>query len=127
MKIAKLRGPLSAVVIGAALATGSSAVADEGGKHYRPAPHHQVTDGDPMPYRPAPHHPQPGEATIPYGLVADPPPAASSGGGIDWDDAKIGGAALAVLAATAGVLARRRPRARAANQEEALGAVGLRE
>lgn len=127
MKIAKLRGPLGAVVIGAALATGSSAVADEGGRHYRPAPHHQVTDGDQMPYRPAPHHPQPGEATIPYGLVADPPPAASSGGGIDWDDAVIGGAALAVLAATAGVLARRRPRARTANQEEALGAVGLRE
>jgi hypothetical protein len=127
MKIAKLRGPLGAVVIGAALATGSSAVADEGGRHYRPAPHHQVTDGDQMPYRPAPHHPQPGEVTIPYGLVADPPPAASSGGGIDWDDAVIGGAALAVLAATAGVLARRRPRPRTANQEEAVEAVGLRE
>ena len=125
MKIAKLRGPLSAVVIGAALATGPSAVADEGGGNYRPAPHHAFTDGDQGPYRAAPHHPQPGEATIPYELVADPPPVASSGGGIDWDDVVIGGAAAAVLLATAGVLARRRTSPRMANREEALEAVGL--
>jgi hypothetical protein len=125
MKIAKLRGPLSAVVIGAALATGPSAVADEGGRDYRPAPHHAFTNGDQGPYRTAPHHPHPGEATIPYELVADPPPAPSSGGGTDWNDVVIGGAAAAVLLATAGVLARRRTSPRMANREEALEAVGL--
>ena len=125
MKIAKLRGPLGAVAIGAALATGSSAVADEGGRHYRPAPHHEVTD-DQRPYRAAPHHPQPGEVTIPYGLVAEPS-AASSAGGLDWDDAVIGGGALAILVATAGVFARRRLTPKTANREDALEAVGLRE
>ena len=44
MKIAKLGGALGAVIIGAALATGPSAVADEGGRGYRPAPHHEFTD-----------------------------------------------------------------------------------
>jgi hypothetical protein len=124
MRIAKLRGPLGAVAIGAALATGSSAVADDGGRHYRPAPHHEFTD-DQRPYRAAPHHPQPGEVTIPYGLVAEPPPAASSGGGIDWDDAVIGGGALAVLMATAGVLARRRLTPKTATRDGEARAEGV--
>ena len=125
MKIARLRGPLGAVVIGAALATGSSALADDGGRSYRAAPHHPIADADKGPYRPAPHHPYPGEATIPHVLATDQLPVDSSGGGIDWNDAVIGGAALAVLVATAGGLARRRTSPRMANREEALEAVGL--
>ncbi len=105
MKIVKLGGALGAVIIAAALACGPSALADEGGRGYRAAPHHEFTDSQQTPYRPAPHHPQPGEVTIPYELVADPPAAESSGGGIDRDDAVIGGAVVALLAATAGAVA----------------------
>ena len=125
----RLRASMGALVIGALLATASSAVADEGGRDYRPAPHHAFTVGDQGPYRSAPHHPHPGEVTIPYELVADPPPAASSGGGFDWGYAVIGGAglAVAVLVVTAGALARRRPTPRTANREETLEPVGLRE
>ena len=104
MKIVKLGGALGAVIIAAALACGPSALADEGGRDYRPAPHHEFTAGQQSPYRPAPHHPQPGEVTIPYGLVADPPAAASSGGGIARENVLIGGAVLALLAGTTGAL-----------------------
>ena len=60
-------------------------------------------------------------------LATDQLPVDSSGGGIDWNDAVIGGAALAVLVATAGGLARRRSTPRTANREQALEPLGLRD